>query len=186
MVDRTFGVAAFRRCSQAARNAIATWLRENRELEAALSAGHYLAMGHAPDWSRQTHQRMVQAWRAMTEDDGENGRPARAASRCATLRLLRADLPRGHDLYASVLRSDLEAVLEDKQFDNTTISAAVDLFLISDVWLPSDDETRQLIEAITSDVAARLRHGDDAVTAAGQVAVWLTATRASRSRFGDR
>jgi hypothetical protein len=185
MVDRTFGVAAFRRCSQAARNAVAGWLRENREVDAARSAGHYLALGHAPDWSRQTHQRMVQAWRATIEDDGQNGRPARAASRCATLRLLRADLPPDHQLYASALRADLEALLENQQLDSTTIATAVDFLLISDFWLPSHDETRQLIEAITSDVGTRLRDGDDAVAGAGQVAIWLTATLASRSRFED-
>jgi hypothetical protein len=116
----------------------------------------------------------------VTEDDGHNGRPAAAASRCATLRLLRADLPCDHGLYASALQGDLEVMLENKQIDKPTLRAAVDLFLISDVWLPSEDETQRLIRTIASDLAALLRDGSDPLLGAGQAALWLTATMASR------
>ena len=86
--------------------------------------------------------------------------------------------PNGHHLYSSALKRDLEAMLANKQLDDRAIGAAVDVFLITGEWLPSEDESEQLISTIQSGIAARLRDRNDAVVEAGRIALWLSATMA--------
>jgi hypothetical protein len=184
LVDGTFGVATFRRLSQAARDAVRDGLRQNRVIEAANSAANYLALGHAVDWSRQTQQRMIRDWRASIDDDGDHERLERAASRCAYLRLLRSDLPHDVDRYVVALRDRVEQKLDQRQLDLQATGAAVYLFWINGEWLPNEDATPRLILAVQSDVATRLQRDGDRVVVAALTALWLGATRASRSSFG--
>jgi hypothetical protein len=184
LVDGTFGVATFRRLSQAARDAVRDGLRQNRVIEAANSAANYLALGHAVDWSRQTQQRMVRDWRASIDDDGDHERLERAASRCAYLRLLRSDLPDDVDRYVVALRDRVEQKLDQRQLDLQATGAAVYLFWITGEWLPNEDATPRVILAVQSDVATRLQRDGDRVVVAALTALWLGATRASRSSFG--
>ena len=184
LVDGTFGVATFRRLSQAARDAVRDGLRQNRLIEAANSAANYLALGHAVDWSRPTHQRMVRDWRTSIDDDGDHQRLERAASRCAYLRLLRSDLPDDVDRYVVALRDRVQEKLDQRQLDIQATGAAVYLFWINGEWLPNEDDTPRLILAVQSDVATRLQRDSDRVVMAALTALWLGATRASRSSFG--
>ncbi len=183
LVDDAFGDGTFGRLSTAASRDVAARLDENQPIDAVFSAAHYLALGHAPEWSRQNHRRMGEAERVATDDDRRNGQMRRAGSRCAYLRLLHCGLPPEADVYASAIRLDLQDRLARHQFDVRTAGSATDLFLISGEWIPDDDQTRRLIQTVQSDASNRLDSADDEVFVAARVALWLVATTAARGKF---
>jgi hypothetical protein len=183
LVDDAFGDGTFGRLSTAASRDVAARLDENQPIDAVFSAAHYLALGHAPEWSRQNHQRMGEAERAATDDDRRNGQMRKAGSRCAYLRLLHCGLPPEVDVYASAIRLDLQDRLARYQLDVRTAGSATDLFLVSGEWIPDDDQTRRLIQTVQSDASDRLRSGDDEVFVAARVALWFVATTAAHGKF---
>jgi membrane protein DedA with SNARE-associated domain len=184
-VDRAFGEGTFRRLSQASLDDVVNCLRRERMIDAAFSAGHYLALGHEPTWSPADHQRMVQARRARIERDRREGMVRAAASGCAALRLLTADAPDHLDVYTSVVRDDLQWRLAQGQIDIRAAGAAADLFLISGEWLPDEDESSGLIRAVRFDVAARLQTVSDPVVEVARVAMWLVASRGAHGGATD-
>ena len=170
----------FRLLSQAALEDVITCLDQDRVLDAAFSAAHYLAFGHDPRWSRSNHQRMVEAKRATIEDHHRTGELRMAASSCASLRLLQAEpAPEDLSLYVSVLRSELQDRLSHQQTDLRAAGTAADLYLLSGQWLPDEQDSHRLVDAV--DTAARSQSDNDPVIEAARVALWLLATLASRN-----
>jgi hypothetical protein len=184
-VDRTFGEGTFRRLSQVTLDDVVDCLRRDRAIDAAFSAGHHLALGHEPGWTPEEHQRMVQARVASIERDRHEGKVRAAASGCAALRLLTADVPGHLEDYASVVRSDLRSRLAERQIDVRAAGAAADLFLISGEWLPNEDDSSGLIRAVRYDIAARLQTARDPLVEGARIAMWLVASRGAHSRAPD-
>ena len=185
LVDDTFGEGMFRFLSQAALDDVVACLDQDRVLDAAFSAAHYLALGHDPNWSRSNHDRMVEAKRATIEDHHRTRQLRMAASACASLRLLQPEsIPGDLNLYASVLRSDLQNRLSHHQIDLRATGTAADLYLLSGQWLPNEQDTRRLIRA--ADSAARPQSDNDPIIEAARVALWLLVTLASRNGPGER
>jgi hypothetical protein len=178
LVDDSFGEGTFRVLSRATLRDVVDCIQQGRWLDAAFSAAHYLVLGHDPEWSRSNHQRMVQAKRDTVERHRRRGAFRRAASACASLRLLQPDpVPADLTLYASVLRSDLEGRLSQRQLDIRTTGTAADLYLLSGQWLPNERDSHSLILAVDS--AARGQSDNDPIIEAARVALWLVVTRAS-------
>ena len=88
------------------------------------------------------------------------------------------------DRYVVALRDRVQEKLDQRQLDIQATGAAVYLFWINGEWLPNEDDTPRLILAVQSDVATRLQRDSDRVVMAALTALWLGATRASRSSFG--
>jgi membrane protein DedA with SNARE-associated domain len=185
LVDRAFGQGRFRRLSQATLDDVVDCLSRDRAIDAAFSAGHYLALGHEPEWSGADHLRMVQARRATIERDRRLGKDRAAASGCAALRLLTAELENDREVHASVVRSDLRCRLDQQEIDVRAASAAAELFLICGEWLPTDEDSAALIRAVRFDIAAQLQVARDPLVEAARVAMWLVASRGAHSRATD-
>jgi hypothetical protein len=178
LVDDSFGEGTFRVLSRATLRDVLDCIQQGRWVDAAFSAAHYLVLGHDPEWSRSNHQRMVQAKRDTVELHRRRGAFRRAASACASLRLLQPEpVPADLTLYASVLRSDLEGRLSQRQMDIRTTGTAADLYLLSGQWLPNEHDSHSLILAVDS--AARGQSDNDPIIEAARVALWLVVTRAS-------
>jgi hypothetical protein len=178
LVDDSFGEGTFRLLSRATLHDVVDCLNRGRFLDAAFSAAHYLVLGHDPEWSRSDHQRMVEAKRHTVEGHRRHRALRRAASACASLRLLQPEpVPADLSLYSSVLRSDLEDRLSHRQIDIRATGTAADLYLLSGEWLPNERDSLSLILAV--DAAARGESGNDPIIDAARVALWLVVTRAS-------
>ncbi len=178
LVDDSFGEGTFRVLSRATLHDVVDCLQRGRFLDAAFSAAHYLVLGHDPEWSRFDHQRMVQAKRDTVDDHRRHGALRRAASACASLRLLQPEpVPADLRLYTSVLRSELQVRLSHRQIDIRTTGTAADLYLLSGQWLPNERDSHSLILAVDS--AARGQSDNDPIIEAARVALWLVVTRAS-------
>jgi hypothetical protein len=177
-VDDSFGEGTFRLLSRATLHDVGVCLQVGRLLDAAFSAAHYLVLGHDPEWSPAGHQRMVEAKRHAVAGLRREGELRRAASACASLRLLEPDpVPAELELYASALRSDLQGRLSRRQIDIRTAGTAADLYLLSGHWLPNERDSQSLILAVDS--AARGQSDNDPIIEAARVALWLVVTRAS-------
>jgi hypothetical protein len=180
LVDDTFGSGTFRSLSQAALDDVIACLDQDRVLDAAFSAAHYLALGHDPRWSRSNHDRMVEAKRAAIEDHQRAGELRMAATSSASLRLLQAEpVPEDFSLYVSVLRSDLQDWLSHQRKNLRAAGIAADLYLLSGQWMPDEGDSHRLIEAVDS--AARSQSDNDPIIEAARVALWVLATLASRN-----
>jgi len=178
LVDDSFGEGTFRLLSRATLHDVVDCLHQGRFLDAAFSAAHYLVLGHDPDWSQSDHQRMVEAKLHTIEGHRRHRALRRAASACASLRLLQPEpVPADLGLYASVLTADLEDRLSHKQIDIRATGTAADLYLLSGQWLPDERDSHSLILAV--DTAARGESDNDPIIEAARVALWLVVTRAS-------
>jgi hypothetical protein len=183
MVDDSFGEGTFRLLSRATLHDVVDCLNQGRFLDAAFSAAHYLVLGHDPEWSRSDHERMVQAKRHSVDGHRRHGALRRAASACASLRLLQPEpVPADLNLYTSVLRSDLEERLSHRQMDIRATGTAADLYLLSGQWMPNERDSHSLILAV--DAAARGESDNDPIIGAARVALWLVVTRASGTGLG--
>jgi hypothetical protein len=178
LVDDSFGEGTFRVLSRATLHDVGDNLRQGRFLDAAFSAAHYLVLGHDPGWSPADHRRMVEAKSDTVEQLRRRRALKRAASACASLRLLQPDpVPADLNLFTSVLRSDLEDRLSRRQLDIRTAGTAADLYLLSGQWLPDERDSPSLILAVDS--AARGQSDNDPIIEAARLALWLVVTRAS-------
>jgi hypothetical protein len=182
VVDGAFGEGTFGRLSKATLADVLDCLNNDQVIEAAFSAGHHLALGHQPGWSRADHLRMIQARRTSIERDRREQKIRAAASGWAALRLLTEEQPGDVELYASVVRSDLQSRLAQGEIDIRAAGAAADLYLISGEWLPDDEESALLVRAIRFDIAARRPAGDDPLMEAARVAMWLVVSGGYRRR----
>ncbi len=178
LVDDSFGEGTFRLLSRATLHDVVNCLQHGRFLDAAFSAAHYLVLGHDPEWSPSDHQRMVQAKGDTVADHRHRGALRRAASACASLRLLQPEpVPADLSLYASVLRTDLQGRLSHRHIDIRATGTAADLYLLSGQWLPNERDSHSLILAVDS--AARGQSDNDPIIEAARIALWLVVTRAS-------
>jgi hypothetical protein len=184
LVDDAFGRGTFRFLSQAALEEVIACLDQGRALDAAFSAAHYLTFGHDPGWSGPNHERMVEAKRATIENHHQTGQLRMAASSSASLRLLQADPIPGHlSLYVSVLSSDLQDRLSHQRKDLRAAGTAADLYLLSGQWLPDEQDSHRLIDAVNS--AVRSESENDPIIEAARAALWLLVTLASRDSPAD-
>jgi hypothetical protein len=180
LVDGTFGRGTFRSLSQSVLDDVIACLDQDRTLDAAFSAAHYLALGHDPRWSRSNHERMVEAKRAAIEVHHRAGQLRMAATSSAALRLLKAEpIPEDHSLYVSVLRSDLQDRLSQQRRNLRAAGVAADLYLLSGQWMPNEGDSHRLIDAVDS--AVRSQSDNDPIIEAARVALWVLASLASRN-----
>jgi hypothetical protein len=178
-VDGAFGLGVFQRLSRAVAADVARHLAAGREATAAFSAAHYLVFTQLTCWSEADHRRMVDAWKAASDEDVLAGQLERAAWRYAYLYMLEQHRPPDADTtVVSALRREIDRRLTNGDLDVRTAGMCVDLLLLTSEWIPTPATGQQLVEAVSADVERRLKVGDDDVMAADRVALWLLATRA--------
>jgi len=180
-VDETFGDGEHERVAGAAADAVRARLADGDHTAAAFSAAHHLILTDEHGWSEEEHRPSVDAWRRATVEDLGHGRLEQAGWRLAYLRLLGAEVEERTQPAVAALGNTLRDLLRKADVDVRTAGMAVDLFLLTGEWVPTDRQSAELLAAVKTDVEDRLSRYNNEVMAADRVALWLLASRPGQS-----
>lgn len=185
LIDGEFGTGVFERVSRAAAEDVEHQIANGDLVQAAFSAAHFCLLAGHPGWPEDSQRRMVDTLRTAATVDMQAGRRSRAAWRGAYLRMLTQQVPDIDHVAVSALRQEVDDCLARGDSSVVCAGMSVDVWLLTGEWVAPADVSEALIDAVRVDVEHRLRNTDNDVMTADRVTLWLLATNAARSRFGD-
>ena len=185
LIDGEFGAGVFERVSRAAVDDVEQKLAVGNLVEAAFSAAHFCVLAGRVGWSEDTHDRMVDALKSAASVEVQAGRSNLAVWRGAYLRMLTQQVAELDHQAVSAQRQELDDRLASGDSSVVCAGMCVDVWLLTGEWAAPADVSRELVDAVRVDVEHRLRYTDNDAMTADRVTLWLLATSAARSRFGD-